>query len=332
MTLLSIKGTQIAKAGCVFALVGLLAGCKTSNPSFGLQQAEINNETKFSSAAYGVGASPRLTTSKNVKKGGGRAMVGKPYQIKGKWYHPKLEPNYDKTGLASWYGPNFHGRLTANGEVYDQYHLSAAHPTFPLPSYARVTNQENGRSVIVRVNDRGPFAPGRIIDLSSKAADMLDTKQQGVAKVRVQYLGEAPLHGLDMDYLVASYSDGTSNIPGQQAIQLAMNKFKRKAPATRVVIPASQPRDILTLFGGKKVYIPSGDITGTVAEANSGDDVPAPETAKRVAELEAERFTKSEDAPTVLAANLEENATTEPVKSQLTADMLKKFHLRRSSQ
>ena len=167
--------------------------------------AHINNKTKFSQSAYGVTASPRVTTSRNVRKGGGRRQIGKPYKIKGKWYTPKEEPGYDKVGNASWYGPNFHGRLTANGEVYDQYALSGTHPTFPLPSYARVTNIANGRSVIVRVNDRGPYHAGRIIDLSAKAAGLLDYQRRGIARVRVQYIGQAPLHGRDAKYLNASY-------------------------------------------------------------------------------------------------------------------------------
>src|SRR6187402_2335498 len=106
----------------------------------------------FSEAEYGVKASPRVVTSGKIPSGGGRFMVGNPYQVKGAWYYPKEDFNYNKVGLASWYGSAFHGRLTANGEVYDQLTLSAAHPTFPLPSYARVTNVENGSSVIVRVN------------------------------------------------------------------------------------------------------------------------------------------------------------------------------------
>ncbi|MBX9461651.1 MAG: septal ring lytic transglycosylase RlpA family protein [Aquamicrobium sp.] len=143
-----------------------------------------------------------------LPRGGGREQVGKPYKVKGKWYHPKEVPGYRNAGMASWYGDAFHGRLTANGEIYDMTHLTAAHPTMPLPSYARVTNRANGSSVIVRVNDRGPFAHGRIIDLSRRAAELLDYTQKGVAKVDVEYVGRAPLHGQDDAFLMASYRPG----------------------------------------------------------------------------------------------------------------------------
>ena len=168
----------------------------------------------FSEKEYGVKASPRVANGDNIPKGGGRYIVGNPYQVKGKWYYPKEDFAYSKVGIASWYGSAFHGRLTANGEVYDQMHLSAAHPTFPLPSYARVTNLENGSSVVVRVNDRGPYHEGRIIDLSNKTADMLDLQHSGTGKVRVQYVGKARMDGHDMPYLMASYVPKGSRIPG----------------------------------------------------------------------------------------------------------------------
>ncbi len=209
------------------ALALTLAGCTSTSGSGGSDTSHINTKTKFSVADYGVEASPRMTTAKRPKKGGGRSMVGKPYRVRGKWYTPKEEPGYDRAGLASWYGPNFHGRLTANGEIYDQYHLSAAHPTFPLPSYARVTNKKNGNSVIVRVNDRGPFAHGRIIDLSNRAAELLDMKHEGVAAVRVEYVGRAPVEGDDTPYLMASYQPGGSGAPAggvvASGVMLAMN-------------------------------------------------------------------------------------------------------------
>jgi len=132
-----------------------------------------------------------------VPKGGGYYQVGKPYQVAGQWFQPSEDPAYDRVGSASWYGELFHGRRTANGEIYDMDRLSAAHPTLPLPTYARVTNLNNGRSIVVRVNDRGPFKRDRIIDLSRRSADLLGFRNHGTATVRVKYLGRAPLNGDD---------------------------------------------------------------------------------------------------------------------------------------
>lgn len=116
--------------------------------------------------------------------------VGKPYQINGVWYYPKEDYSYDETGIASWYGPGFHEKTTANGEIYDQNELTAAHKTLPMPSLVRVTNLDNGRSIVVRVNDRGPYANGRIIDMSRRGAQLLGFDGPGTAKVRVQILAE----------------------------------------------------------------------------------------------------------------------------------------------
>jgi rare lipoprotein A len=119
--------------------------------------------------------------------------IGSPYKINGRWYHPQWVTEYEAVGVASWYGEDYHGRYTANGEIYDMYALTAAHPTLPLPSVVRVTNLVNGRSLILRVNDRGPFVDGRLIDLSYAAADELGFVRQGLAKVHVSYLGLARL-------------------------------------------------------------------------------------------------------------------------------------------
>ena len=118
--------------------------------------------------------------------------AGPPYQVAGKWYVPTYEPNYDEIGIASWYGPTFHGKDSASGEVFDEMAMTAAHPTLPIPSLVRVTNLENGKTVIVRLNDRGPFVDDRIIDLSKAAGAVLDLHGKGTAKVRVQYVGPAP--------------------------------------------------------------------------------------------------------------------------------------------
>jgi peptidoglycan lytic transglycosylase len=119
--------------------------------------------------------------------------VGSPYKVNGRWYHPTVVNSYEATGIASWYGSDYHGRLTANGELYDMYALSAAHPTLQLPSLVRVTNLENGKSLVLRVNDRGPFVKNRLIDLSWAAAHELGFERRGLARVHVSFLGNAPL-------------------------------------------------------------------------------------------------------------------------------------------
>jgi rare lipoprotein A len=132
-----------------------------------------------------------------VPKGGGAYMLGKPYQVGGIWYTPRDEPGYNRVGRASWYGELFHGRRTANGEIYDMDRLSAASPTLPLPVYAQVTNLTNGRTIVVRVNDRGPYANDRVMDLSRRSAEVLGFQSDGTALVRVKYLGRAPINGDD---------------------------------------------------------------------------------------------------------------------------------------
>lgn len=207
-----------------------LVACTSSSPKV----AEIKkprSKEYFAESEYGVKASPRVSNlATNLPRGGGRDQLGKPYKVRGKWYHPKEVPDYRNVGQASWYGDAFHGRLTANGEIYDMTHLTAAHPTMPLPSYARVTNVETGSSVIVRVNDRGPFHDGRVIDLSRRAAEMLDYTRAGVAKVEVAYLGRAPLHGQDDAFLMASYRPA-GGYPGEGNVMIAMNGATPTAPS-----------------------------------------------------------------------------------------------------
>ena len=149
----------------------------------------------FALLLAGCGTASKPSAPGPLKTGGGYYKVGNPYQIAGIWYYPREDDKYDATGIASWYGPQFHGKQTANGEIFDQNAMTAAHPTLPMPTIARVTNLENGRSVIVRVNDRGPFAAGREIDMSKRAAEELGFMTKGTAKVRVQYIGRAPLDG-----------------------------------------------------------------------------------------------------------------------------------------
>ena len=125
----------------------------------------------------------------------GTYKLGTPYQINGLWYYPEFDPNYDATGIASWYGDAFHGLATANGEVFDMWQISAAHPTLPMPSLVEVTNLDNGRSLRLRVNDRGPFHDDRLIDLSRAAARELGFEGNGLANVRVRFVALLPAHG-----------------------------------------------------------------------------------------------------------------------------------------
>jgi rare lipoprotein A len=171
-------------------------------------------------------ASPKVVADgERVPRGGGQYLVGRPYTVAGRRYYPAENPSYTAVGMASWYGAAFHGRRTANGEVYDMASLSAAHPTMPLPSYARVTNLGNGYSVIVRVNDRGPYHPGRVMDVSSRVADVLDMKGMGTAKVKVDYVGAAPIEGSDDSQLLASLrTDGSpANMIGYSASVMMAN-------------------------------------------------------------------------------------------------------------
>jgi rare lipoprotein A len=134
---------------------------------------------------------PEQPGTVSIPPNAGVYKVGNPYQIGDTWYYPREQPNYDETGIASWYGPTFYGHHTANGEMYDGKAMTAAHRTLPMPVNVRVTNLDNGKSVIVRVNDRGPYAKGRIIDLSEAAARALDVIATGTARVRVTYLARA---------------------------------------------------------------------------------------------------------------------------------------------
>lgn len=194
----------------------------------------------------------------------GRYKVGKPYQVAGVWYYPKADYDYEETGIASWYGPGFHGKRTANGEIYDQGDLTAAHRTLPMPSLVRVTNLENGRALKVRVNDRGPFARGRIIDVSARAAELLGFKQQGTAKVRVEIV-EAASRRL---------AAGRAPEPGVKA--------PRGAPVAKVETASLDP----SLDQGAGAA-DSGRREAAAAQAEPADDG-ADTPARRVADTRAE--------------------------------------------
>jgi rare lipoprotein A len=201
---------RAARSAAAVATCLILANCASSD--------------KFASRVdpkYGVSSSPRVVALGDpVPKGGGTYRVGKPYTVAGRVYVPEEDPNYREEGMASWYGDDFHGRLTANGEVFDMTSLTAAHPTLPIPSYARVTNLRNGKSLIVRVNDRGPYHGNRLIDVSNKAAELLEFKSNGVAHVRVEYVARAPLEGSDDRQLMATLRTGVP-APTPSAVRIA---------------------------------------------------------------------------------------------------------------
>lgn len=175
---------------CLLAVAVALAGCSSHSPSKSVARNSFGERLdgfEGKGSAYYNGKGP-------IPRGGGRFLVGKPYTVAGRNFVPRPQPGYDQTGVASWYGEAFHRRKTSNGEYFDMAMLTAAHPTLPLPSYAKVTNLENGRTIVVRINDRGPFVGTRLIDLSKRSADALDYRHTGKARVRVQWIGNAPLN------------------------------------------------------------------------------------------------------------------------------------------
>jgi rare lipoprotein A len=210
---------------------------------------------------YGVSSSPRVVAMGDpVPKGGGTYRVGKPYTVAGQLYVPEENVNYRQEGLASWYGDDFHGRQTANGEVFDMTSLSAAHPTLPMPCYARVTNLANGKSLIVRVNDRGPYHANRVMDVSSRAADLLEFKNNGVARVRVEYVGRAPLEGSDDRLLMATLRTGVP-APAPSLVQVASAwPFVPQLPSSsrpirgEVPIPEGRPYNLGSTQPGQAAY------------------------------------------------------------------------------
>ena len=221
------QSARIGPGGCVrigalMAAAVMLAGCSGGNLA----------------SQY----SPRVVAEGDpVPKGGGTYKVGNPYTIRGQIYYPQENRSYRAEGIASWYGPDFHGRKTANGEVYDMHGISAAHPTMPIPSYARVTNLENGKSIIVRVNDRGPYKRNRIVDLSVGTAKALGFYGRGLAKVRVEYVGSASLHGSDDRMLMATLREG-SPAPAPSLVRVAAARPVLNEPRERDSVAVTTER------------------------------------------------------------------------------------------
>lgn len=225
----------------------MLAACGGGGGSLG---AKVKRSA-FTSKEYGVAVSPRVTRNPNPPKGGGRYLVGKPYTVRGQVYTPQSDPTgYAASGKASWYGSDFHGRRTANGEIFSANAITGAHPTLPLPSYVRVTNTENGRSVVVRVNDRGPYIHGRIMDLSHRAADILGYVNKGTGSIAVNYIGPAPLNGDDTKMLLASVNRPTR-------MEQETTRFAMVEPQAQ---PALEPFATEEVLQGDSVSVSNGRI------------------------------------------------------------------------
>lgn len=259
----------------VAVVSGLLAGC-AQGP--GQQNQRTRSSEYFPASKYGPASARVVTEGQAVPRGGGQRLVGRPYTIAGKRYVPReVRPGFTFTGTASWYGAAFHGRRTANGEVYDMRALSAAHPTMPLPSYARVTNLTNGHSIIVRVNDRGPFHAGRVLDVSQRVAETLDFRRSGTGRVKVDYIGPAGLAGSDDARLIASLRtdgrpamlDGPTSAPATMIAQSApAQSTPASAPAARMAqrSPDPSPQSVASISQSRGASASSG---ATVVAASS---------------------------------------------------------------
>ena len=250
-----------------------LAGCATPEPT---RVAHYHGHEYFSQAKYGRASQKVIADGEPVPRGGGQYLVGRPYRVAGHWYYPAVNPSYSAVGMASWYGAAFRGRRTANGEIYDTASLTAAHPTMPLPSYARVTNLQNGYSIIVRVNDRGPYHAGRVMDVSSRVADVLDMKAMGTARVKVEYVGPAPIAGSDDSQLLASLrTDGSP-----------ANLIGYPSEPTMVAVAEAPAESIFSFFsggGGRSPPQASPEPPAPVEDASRPAPEPKPEPVRMAA-------------------------------------------------
>jgi rare lipoprotein A len=224
---------KLATLMCAVFLAG--CGATDSGNHHGFKSAKLDPFAGTGSAYYRGGG--------KIPFGGGRYQVGKPYQVAGRWFTPREQPGYDRTGTASWYGEAFHRRRTSNGEYFDMNTLTAAHATLPLPSYVLVTNLENNRNVVVRVNDRGPFVDARVIDVSKRAADELGYRNKGTAKVRVQYLGPAPLKD-NGEHLMALNNALSTGAQKNDLVAMAQNPRLRGSSSIQVASAKRQPTPI----------------------------------------------------------------------------------------
>ena len=205
------------------------------------QIAASHGKEYFPSSVYGAASRRVIADGQPVPRGGGKYLVGKPYTVAGQTYYPN-ESRATQVGYASWYGDAFHGRLTANGEIYDRDAFTAASPTMPIPSYVRVTNLRNDYSMVVRVNDRGPYASNRIMDVSRRVAEALDFKRYGTTKLKVVYLGPASLAGSDDARLMATLRTGREAPTQVAAAPVVAAPERARVIATAEPVADSRPR------------------------------------------------------------------------------------------
>lgn len=223
--------------------------------------------------ALAAGCASPPETKVSVPSNAGVYRIGNPYQIGDTWYYPREQPDYDETGIASWYGPGFYGNATADGEIFDAESLTAAHRTLPMPVNVRVTDLENGKSLILRVNDRGPFSKSRIIDVSERAAKLLGFFNQGTARVRVQYLARADLpNGQPQPFGAGTPSAITSAVAAAPAATVETGTLaaipgarelpqSQTAPPPPTAAPAAAGPDIGALPTGQVMQVPVPAVT-----------------------------------------------------------------------
>ena len=251
----------LAAATCLIAGLGF-GGCAQSPQQI---SATSHSREYFPSTVYGSASRRVIADGQPIPHGGGQYLVGKPYTVAGRTYYPN-ESRKTQIGSASWYGDAFHGRLTANGEIYDRDGFTAASPTMPIPSYVRVTNLRNNYSMIVRVNDRGPYASNRIMDVSRRVAEALDFKRIGTTTLKVEYVARASLAGSDDAKLFATLrTDGPASF--------------RSAPTMMAEAPTPPPARVASIAP----YAPEPDTLPT------GSYRPLPARRSRVASVEPAR-------------------------------------------
>lgn len=292
-------------AALMLLIAPVLAACGTSVGTSGVKRSA------FTEKEFGVKTSPRVTKAKYPPRGGGRVMPTKPYTVRNVTYQPVEGPGYVATGKASWYGQDFHGRRTANGEIFGAYYLTAASPVLPIPSYARVTNLENGRSVMVRINDRGPYMSGRIIDLSYQAAEALGYRAKGSASVEVRYVGPAPLNTDDSKMLMASLNRETRIEQQGQTTMIAMADtphapVPRSGPTSRDPLSGGLIGDIINMFGYAEA---DQSVNGAIAAAE----------AMAVGDPALEEWRRSVDAD-ALKVNVKLGVFNDPVQAITVAE------------